>query len=76
MNYYLLLLCIVKLKFQVKVQELDLSNPYREGMLPLDRDESLHGHCERGVDWGREGHVGQGQEGGQDGGQDLAAATL
>ena len=27
MNYYLLLLCIVKLKFQVKVQELDLSKP-------------------------------------------------
>ena len=45
-------------------------------MLPLDRDESLHGHCERGVDWGREGHVGQGEESGQDGGQDLAAATL
>ena len=29
---------------------------------PLDRDEPLHGDCERGVDRGRDRDVGQGQQ--------------
>ena len=42
-------------------------------LLPLDRDESLHGDCERGKHWGREGHLGQAQQHGQQGRQNLGS---
>ena len=41
---------------------------------PLDGDEPLDGDGEGGVDGGRHRHLGQGQQGGRAGGQDLNTA--